>query len=297
MPCRCENKNMKKKLTACFLAAMLLMTGCGGSHDTDLSKRYPEFFRYTFGSDYRFKFSEHVKGDYPYDVYYLSYGDKHEPLLPESRVEITPYENSMASADRTEEEYYLSYLELLVEEEITDIFRLDFPGIIKPHFGLSLSKDSNGILTFGDGCKDGSILITVLPVFNVDHENAAYRELAAKLYQPDTGLKICAQSMESLAQNDQFIVTVLIRLSADVSPAQYTDKFKAVAEDYLALNPQNYTLILKQKGEDGSGDKTLDLACGILGEPIDYEAHAEAHGNGYVFADDVREAWLAKNQK
>lgn len=289
--------NLCKKCAAVCAAAMLLLTGCIGSHDTDLSKRYPEFFQYTFGSDYRFKFSEHVKGDYPYDVYYLSYGDKHEPMLPESRVEITPYENSMASADRTEEAYYLSYLELLVEEEITDIFRLDFPGIIKPHFGLSIARNEKGIFTFGDGCKDGSIVITVLPIFNVDAENADYKALAMPLYQPETGLKICAQSMKSIAQNDQFVVTVVIRLSADVSPSQYTEKFKAVAADYLALNPQNYTLILKQAGEDGASDKTLDLACGILGEPIDYEAHAAAHGKGYVFVNEVRDAWLAKYQK
>ena len=291
-------KQLKQLGFAAVCAAVMLLTGCIGSHDTDLSKRYPDFFKYTFGSDYSFRFSKHVKGDYPYDVYYLSYGDKHEPLLPETEVEITPYENSMASADRTEEAYYLSYLEQLVEEEITDIFRLDFPGIIKPHFGLSLAADSRGIFRFGDGCKDGTILITVLPLFNVDDENESYRALAMPLYQPETGLKICGQSMKSLAQNDQFVVTVLIRLSADVSPSQYTEKFKAVTADYLALNPQNYTLILKQEGEDGSGgDKTLDLVCGILGEPIDYEAHAAAHGKGYVFVNEVREAWLAKYQK
>ena len=290
--------NLCIKIAAVCAAAMLLLTGCIGSHDTDLSKRYPEYFKYTFGSNYRFKFSEHVKGDYPYDVYYLSYGDKHAPLLPESRVEITPYQNSMASADRTEEAYYLSCLQLLVEDEITDIFRLNFSRIIKPHFGLSLARDDKGIFQFGDGCKDGTILITVLPLFSVDHENADYRALAMPLYQPETGLKICGESMQSLAQNDQFVVTVLIRLSADVSPSQYTEKFKAVAADYLALNPQNYILILKQEGEDGSGgDKTLDLVCGMLGEPIDYEAHAAAHGKGYVFVNEVREAWLAKYQK
>lgn len=295
---------MKKRagIRAALLAAsaMFMLTGCG-TRGTDLSKRYPEYFRYTFGSDYRFRFAERVKGDYPYDVYSLTYGDKHEPILPASSIEITPYEHSAASEDLTEEAYYLSYLQSLISNEAADTFRLGFSSLIKNNFGLGLAQASDGIFYFfsDDGSRDGTIYISVLPVFSVDSDDERDVEQAKMLYEPDTGLQICAQSMQSLAQNDQYIVTVLVKLAADVSPVQYKDKFKALVEEYRSVNPQNYAFILKQDADsensDG-GNGALDLAYGILGEPIDYKAHAEAYGKGYMFAKDVRESWRAKYQ-
>ena len=284
-------------------AAALLLTGCMFSRGTDLSKRYPDYFRYTFGEDYTCKFAEHEKGDPSRDVYTLSYsfpgGVKRDPILPESSVEIIPYKESVSADKETEDEYYLSYLELLLEDEVSDIFRLGFSSLLKPHFD-SLAETSVGLLQFGSGSKDGSIFVSVLPLFNVGDKDEACREQAMTLYQPGTGLKICEQTMESLAQNDQLAVTVLVRLSEDADAAAYTAQFEALTEEFLAFNPQNYSLILTQKtggGEDETaGSRTLSSAYGILGEPIDFEARAAAHGEGYMLINDMRESWLAKHQ-
>ncbi|MBR6420997.1 MAG: hypothetical protein IKS42_11735 [Oscillospiraceae bacterium] len=295
---------MKRNKTAPALAAaMLLLTGCIGRKETDLSKRYPDYFKYSFGEDSSFKFGEREKGDPSRDVYYLSYsfpgGVKRDPILPESRIEIIPYKESVSADKKTEDEYYLSYLELLLEDEVSDIFRLGFSSLLKPHFD-SLAETSVGLLQFGSGSKDGSIFVSVLPLFNVGDKDEACREQAMTLYQPGTGLKICEQTMESLAQNDQLAVTVLVRLSEDADAAAYTAQFEALTEEFLAINPQNYSLILKQKtgsGEDETaGSRTLSAAYGILGEPIDYAAHAAAHGEGYLLINDMRESWLANSQ-
>lgn len=282
---------------------MLLLTACLFTRDTDLSKRFPDYFRYTFGEDYSFKFAEREKGSTPHDIYSLSYsfpgGAKRDPILPESSVEIIPYKESVSAEKKTKDEYYLSYLELLIEHEMSDMFRLGFTGLLKPHFP-SLAETSGGLLTFGSGKKDGSVYVSVLPLFNVGDKDEACRAQAMTLYQPGTGLQMCKQTMETLAQNDQLAAVVLVSLSEDADAEAYTKEFEALTEEFLALNPQNYSLILKQKTgsseDETAGYQTLSAAHGILGEPIDHEARAAAYGEGYMLINDMRESWLAKHQ-
>lgn len=65
--------NKRFTLPALLCAGALLLTGCG--RETDLSKRYPDYFKYSFGDGAKFTYQKNDDDDEDHDSYLLEFTD------------------------------------------------------------------------------------------------------------------------------------------------------------------------------------------------------------------------------
>lgn len=280
------------------LAACMLLTGCIGSRETDLSKRYSDYFRYSFGEDYKCYFTEHEKGNTPRDWYSLEYrtADGTVRQGDSTAFDVIPYKDNRLSDKQTKDAYYFSCLELLAEKELSYHFRTGLAeNVIKPHIG-SVAVSQNGNYRIDEDDAKGLLMTAVTQVFYAGQEENG-REIAEALYQPDTGLKLSEQTAESIVQDPRLYVTMVLSLDADADSSAFLERFEAVMEDFRALDPQNYSVVVTQRSDDeDSGSSRLFTEYGILGEIVDADARMKEQGEDYSFREDIRASYLAKYQ-
>ena len=288
---------MKKRaiIRSALLAAsaMFALTGCG-TRGTDLSKRYPEFFRYSFGENYTFKFRERyktgngTKNTIPCDSYLYNYTTENNiwRMGGEGFFSLSPYQSGLHPQEQTEDDYYLGKLEELVQNEIRMIFQAGFS-----------SKIAGPYLGWDYGISDSTE--SMQPLFSVGDETEEAREAARTLLQPETGVQLCTATTESIVQDDRFYLYLRVRLNPGEDPARYLETMQAAAAEYRSMHPQNYLFLLNQwadDAEDMSAMKTLFCEYGILGETTEFDPRSSVLYSGEeVFAAVVREAYSAKH--
>lgn len=112
-------------------AAMLLLCGCSGDGNTDLSERYPAYFKYCFGDDAACRF-EKIQDDLVH-LYTVVYSDKNgeERRMPLS---VLPYDEKAAESYRNAQSYYDAVLETAVTEELASVCRADYIAHVLPDY-------------------------------------------------------------------------------------------------------------------------------------------------------------------
>ncbi len=112
-------------------AAMLLLCGCAGDGNTDLSERYPAYFKYCFGDDAACRF-EKIQDDLVH-LYTVVYSDKNgeERRMPLS---VLPYDKERAAEYENSRSYYDAVLETAVTEELAAVCRADYIAHVLPDY-------------------------------------------------------------------------------------------------------------------------------------------------------------------
>jgi len=251
-------------ITAALLAFTLLLTGCGGNkssskeetvsggdlHDlievqnvreTDISKRFPEYFKYCFGADATYTY-QRTDSDRECDVYELTYRD-HTGTLRTAESIISRYDpNDSELAERwpTEELYYRADMEDLVWDELNHIFRREFgKEVLEPNLEGHYLDESDR----WDSDTE-QIFYSSLPVFFddglFDHSNGdpVGRRIVEAHTEPGTGWQVCTADWKSIVCMEDMWVTVDLIVPEDADTDTYSERMDRIADAFKGCSDQ-----------------------------------------------------------
>ncbi len=282
------------RITAVCAAAVLL-TGCGGNpgssqninggdlHDqievqevreTDISKRFPEYFKYCFGEDATYTYLRTDEDD-DSDYYELTYHD-HTGALRTREYYTFPYGEEQAEVYPNAEEYYAAEMEYLASDEMDNIFRREFSQEV-------LEKYLDGHWEEKTGWVSDTESLILLPVVGVYigqimilSDDPVGQRLAHAHIEPGTGWQVCTADWKTLASDEQWYLTFSLWIPADSDADAYTEKIHQIIADYQSCKggPQSFSFSLRQ-GDGGSDIHTVNLVTYIMGEEIDLSEMGE----------------------
>ncbi|MBP0987273.1 MAG: hypothetical protein J6S92_03240 [Oscillospiraceae bacterium] len=266
--------------------------GDGTARDTDLSARYGEYMKYSFGEDYKFEcFST---DEYHYDYYDLSYHDSTGRLRStggSADIMIIPYDERRSSQqDASKEDYYADYMEAVVTGQIAGIYEDGLKEkVIEPSFP-SYNPDPKVIRGNLGGA---SLIVQSKAVITRSTGDAAALPFVAGRLEPGTGWKVCAADFYSVAADPQWFVTVTAVVDEDADPQPIIKQMQDAEARFReeAKTPQNYSMIVTHS-KDGKST-VLWRADLVLGEYVDYDRCIEVDPH-FTPLDDAREKLLTQ---
>ena len=257
---------MKKKCLLCAAAAGLLMlTGC--AKDSDLSARYDDFMKYSFGEDYQFEFVS-TNDAVGLDNYKLTFHD-HTGKLRTENIDIYPYSKRNATQmDLSKKEYYDTQIEDVMIDCITAICEEEFEAkIMQPCFPSYQSTDNNagGVL---DGATMWIVSMPVLTLWELDKDE--FPELRNRL-DPQNGWQVCKADLKSIACDPEWSLDIQLSINEGVDPAPLLAQLQEAEKRLLeeVQTPQTLSIYAKQK-QDGKTERLFDTYY-VLGEKLDAE--------------------------
>ena len=280
---------MKHKYGAVCFAAMLLLTGCVRDGNTDLSERYPAYFRYCFGDDAACQFVK-VQDDAEH-LYRIAYAGKDDEERSVA-VSVLPYDKERAKEYKNAHAYYDVLLESVVMEELASVCAADFVSqVLAKHFDGTVTGSS---IQCGDEAKiDVQLLCDVWSgsTLGISNQDKLGAQLCSAHITPVTGWQVCTADWTTAAGDPQWFWTVSATLSAGADAESYLEKLQAAYAEYrdITEEPQSCTFLLRQS--EPSGDDLTNLVWRetvLCGETIDTDA-MKAESAGYSFWDDVTE--------
>ena len=259
---------MRQKVTAVCAAAMLLLTGCGGNgtkkRETDLSQRYPDYFKYCFGADAQFSFLENRSGS---DIYALTYRD-HTGAERKDEIEVAPYDPALAD-DESKTEYYNSCMISCVADQMEEIARSEFEReVLEP------------VLEGHWDAEEHWVSDTEQVLFSASFQDKAYgKRLADDRLKAGSGWQVCTADWKTVVSDELEYVIFSLTVSENADAAEYTERFEQIAEQYLNCTdqPKSVSMSLRQEEPEGRGHETRPLAVKevILGEAVTGEQYGE----------------------
>ena len=252
------------QITAALLAFALLLTGCGGNkssskeetvsggdlhneievqevRETDISKRFPEYFKYCFGADATYTYLR-TDLDRDRDVYELTYHD-HTGTLRTAESIISRYDpNDSELAERwpTEELRYRADMEALVWDELNHIFRREFgKEVLEPNLEGHYLDESDR----WDSDTE-YIYYSCLPVFFDDglldysKGDPVGRRFVEAHTEPDTGWQVCTADWTSIVCMEDICVTVTLTVSEGADTDTYSERMDRIADAFKSCSDQ-----------------------------------------------------------
>lgn len=275
-------------LPACAILSMLL-TGCVGDGNTDLSERYPAYFKYCFGDDAACRF-EKIQDDLVH-LYTVVYSDKNgeERRMPLS---ILPYDKERASEYENSRRYYDAVLETAVMEELAAVCRADYIEHVLPDYFSGTPTDTG--MSFGeDGRLDVQLLCAVQNsnTVGLSRKDALGAALCAMHIRPVTGWQVCEADWLTAADDPQWYWSVSVTLSPETDAAPYLTQLQAAYDAFLAAGeaPKSCTFQLRQRGETGEDSVSLLWRETVLcGDALDTADENEEHSLWGILEEKLR---------
>ncbi len=252
---------------AALAASFLLLTGCK-HYGTDLPKEYKDYLDYTFAGNYAVTLTEEgvinegtdrEQGYRYWDVTYTDpFGEEHTAKL--TGAELVEEKEEYY---RTQERFDVFGLHAFVQNEMGNIATQElWDEILSKHLDVEFVWDET--THEGDDC----LLMTMMQgvVYGFDDRAFAY---AKQKLSPEDGHCIANTNLTSLMQDDEFSLTLLVRLTPDADADVYLEKMQAIEAELLAYTGggQNYMIVLKQEEREGSNAaETLYSHTVFLGE-------------------------------
>ena len=283
-------KNIRQICTVLLGTGALLLTGC--AKDTDLSARYDDFMKYSYGEDYQFEFVDPDGNAINIDNYKLKFHD-HSGRLHTEDVWIFPYsEVNDSETELSKKEYYDTQAEAVLITSIGNICKDEMEAkVVQPCFP---SYEPDMINTGGD--LDGAFMHLVsIPLFSwSEGAKEELSELRERL-DPQTGWQVCRADLVSVAQNPEWYVAMTLDIDEGVDPAPFLAQMKEAEQRFLeeVQTPQNFAVFVSRK-QNGKTER-LYHSFYVFGEKIDAEKRL-AENPGYQPLGEAREKQLAKKQ-
>ncbi|MBQ8920959.1 MAG: hypothetical protein IJ060_02215 [Oscillospiraceae bacterium] len=276
------------------LGALLLLGGCGtkknpdgggdlhlselelqelGARETDLSKRFPEYFQYCFGEDASFRLLHRAEDDGygSMDVYELTYRDKTGALCT-TEYSIEPYSAEYTEAYGNSEIYYRQEMQSLAEVKLREIFNRGFSGeILVKHLGGS-PEDWTDDPTKATIWMVESFLVSD----SLEESGTAAKLIADGDIEPGTGWQVCTADWKSVASNEEWLCRFDLYIPFDADANAYEEKMIQIRNDYLSCNdqPKSFLFQLIQQNEGDTapyqGTTVWKSAC-VLGEETAFD--------------------------
>ncbi|MBQ8920957.1 MAG: hypothetical protein IJ060_02205 [Oscillospiraceae bacterium] len=302
--------NKRFRRAAALPLACLILAGCGtkknpegggdlhlseleiqeepGARETDISQRYPEYFKYCFGEDASFTFQETDESGY--DGYLLEYKDR-TGALRTTRQNIRPYRLRFEEDwEMTEDTWYSMYLADAAVCELQAVFAEGFADAL-------LEQELNVRHSVTDGWEYNDevrlIAMGAVDAFSVGDDNAVSRRLAAANITPGTGRQVCSADWQSVAADEQIFVFCVVYIAKNADADTYTEKMNRIIEAYEHAEgtPKNYHFVLYQNDSEDSEERHSVMSkLVILGEEIDLSKMEE----GVSYSDFWREKLIEK---
>ena len=276
-----------KRHAAALLAGVLLLTGCGAGnsvpdqnsggdlHDmievqeareTDLSKRYPDYFKYCFGDDAQFKY---LKSENNSDFYQLTYHD-HTGTERTGEVEVELYDFVLDHDDyASKTEYYNQRMIECVTDQMRKIVRRELAAeVLEPILGGHWNEEKGWV----------SDTESVLLMSDFQHTAAGMR-IADHRIKSGSGWRVCTADWKSIVSDELWYLNVSVTIPADTDASEYTKKFEQIEERYLNCTdqPKSVSFLLLQKEPEGSEHSLRPITNKnvILGEEVTQEQYGK----------------------
>ena len=260
----------QRKYLAVCTAAMLLLTGCGGNgtkkRETDLSQRYPDYFKYCFGEDAKFSFDSSYKG---LDSYELTYHD-HTGVLRERTVTVPQYDPERESANySTKEEYYNSRMISCVADEMERVAWFGFAhDVLEPN--LKGHLQDNGFWR----CDTERYML----VANFQ-EIVGEKRVADERLKVGSGWQVCTADWKTVVSDELEYVVISVTISPDADAADYKERFTKVVNEYLTCTdqPKTVNMSLRQTTDSEHESRVILEKNVVLGTARSTDANARAY--------------------
>ena len=290
-------RTMKHPNRRCFAAAcaavMLLLTGCGNKRETDLSARYPDYFKYSFGDSCRFSYVRTRKtGDVPNDLYQMEYyrADGKLRTVGEDMLVFQTWKDSGYENTCPEDTFYLSELELLVDAEITSIFKTELClKIFQKYFPFAKLEENNNNISLGN---DGSIMATAATVCSVMSSDPDEAEIARSMYDPENGVCVCKYDLSSVVQDGRYFCMVYMMLKESADTEKYNQPFQDAMAELKALGVQNLSAFIRQEQSEAAARRQVYRVDYMLGTTVPVGELQK--DDNYSVLGDMRERVIAK---
>lgn len=280
----------REQLFALLGAGMLLLPGCGRGSETDLQKRFPDYFAYAYGEDFSLEFEERGyvdladrDGKYAYDRYAFSYTNANGEEA-KGHISVEHYADFADEAPGTEAEWYGAYARKLMYNQLQKQYET-------PLLETYVYPDVPGLRTLG--INDNASL---LPICDYDAEGAA-GDAVRTLTETGKGLRFYADSLETIVQDDRLCFVAEKTLHADEDAEACRTGFQAMSEKIRALGVQNCFFLLKQKESDAddAAEHVLFYEYAMYGEVTEYDPEtAPAYEYAFQYLDALCAAYPAK---
>jgi len=252
---------MKIRYAAAVSAAVLALTGCtatngepvnGGNIDmndldvqtvreTDLSARYPEFFQYCFGPDAAFSYTGSDEDNY--DDYLLTYTGKDGVHHSEKccisnacNIEESECFSSMTA-------WYDFEMESVAMAELKKTARTEFmANYLKPYFSDSvLSDHASCYLDIVNPFMIGQ------KVYLNDENYPIGQKLAYQHIDSENGVQACSADLNTLAQNDEWLLFFQITIADDSDAEQMTASLQKIYDEMRQAGFRNFQIALRYR--------------------------------------------------
>ena len=253
--------------------------------ETDISKRYPDYFKYCFGEDASFIY-QHTD-EYGRDFYQLEYRD-HTGTLWTTDFDILPYaQNDDFEQYPTEDSWYSADMEMLAMDELDKILKREFAAQVLEQYLDGHRGDSSGwqSVDWQDSEEVQSVVMVPIhpiyirqPIF-LSWDDEVGQRLAYAHIAPGTGWQVCTADWQSVAADEQTYMTLSVTISENADPDAYSEKMNRIIEAYENAGgaPKSYTFVLYQANPEGSDEErhTVMRKTVVLGEEIDLSKMGE----------------------
>ena len=242
-------------------------SGNGTARETDLSARFPEFMRYSFGDGFSMKYlrTDEKTGADCYEIRYTDRTGK-QRTIRERESAFYSYENRLPTDQkRSETEYYDVELAALVENETAAVFKEELEErVLKPSFP-AYDETASNLNKLGSA----SLTAVIVPLMIYDLSPEEDLPLIRARYETGTGLQVCNAGLETTGCDENWFLSLVCNVEAgeDAAPivSQMQEAYKRYAKE--AGHPQNVSMIVRQKQDEGLN--TLYRADLVLGEQVD----------------------------
>lgn len=239
---------MKKTLIFAVLSAIIIgvivffnannyNTHITVDYGTDISKKYKDFFEYTFRW-YQLELETetvHYRsegGNYGSRKWYLNYYDKNGNFRS-GRIVCSKFTDDEQKHFGTEKAYNDSLVYRFCEKQIEDIACEEFTdNILKNYFESVYFSASDGLSDFDDFYGDQGYELR----FFIDIEDLK------KLISPTTGIKLSDIDLKDIALSDDIKVYFNMIIDRDENQQEYIKKLDSIFDDYCEYvgDPKNY---------------------------------------------------------
>ena len=300
-------QRLRTAVSLCAAAAVLALSGC--AKQTDLSDRFGDYFKYTFGDDYQFSFVEHEENELPsgkkesWDNYNLMYRSV-SGSMGAKKVSVFSYKDSEFRDEYTEDAFYTEELETLIGDEVYELTRQALKDQVLTQCFPALQQGQNGQL--GENGSDGVLLTMTMLIGTAASDDKTEQAIFRKRLEPGTGIRLSSFDLKTALEDETIFTQIVVSLNPEADAAAYTEQLQTAIAKIKGITDkmQNYGFAVKQYQPPESEDQSLKTVwceyC-ILGEVLDKDAidarkAASSDPENYTIQSDIRDSLRAKYQ-
>lgn len=250
---------MNYKKIRSFAAALtfaVLLTGCN-RYGTDIPEKYKDYFDYTFNGSYSVELTEegvinedtdHEQGYRYWNVTYTDkFGKQHSEQMAGAQLS-----KAEKKYYKTQEWYDVFNTHAFVTSQMRTIGEQELWDEILTKY-LDVDFVQGEVTHKGEECSLTMMIMNV--IYDFDETGFRY---AKQMLSPETGHNISECDLTRLMQDEDFMLTLSVRLKPGVDAAPYQEKIVQIEKELLAYTGgvRNYMIILKQDGDEESTSAT-----------------------------------------